>query len=137
MTKKTRSTGETHAGRIRRERGVGRSDPPEPDLLTPDETLDWLRDEVIAVSKAAEMRIREATVIAMDYAKGKISPEEADTRSFEYSRKWGDAVYGVPSVEGMTDAQILRAMDDVRKELRAPVRPEGPPENGKNKGPSR
>jgi hypothetical protein len=135
VTRKPRQS-ETHAERIRRERGAGKSEPPESDLLTPDELLDTLRREVIAISRAAEMRTRELTVLATDYARGRISPEEANERFFIYSDKWGDAMYGISSFEGRTDAQILEEMADVRKTA-SWIKREERLRNEKNKGPSR
>jgi hypothetical protein len=136
VTKKPPQKSGTHAERIRRERGAAKS-APETDLLTPDEMLDTLRREVIAISRAAEMQIRELTVLATDYARGRISPEEANKRYLRHSERWNDVTYGISSFEGRTDEEILREMDDVRKELRTPLRLGGQPGTGKHKGPSR
>jgi hypothetical protein len=69
-----------------------------------------LREDVLAVSKAAELRIREMTIIATEYASGKITPHEANERFYDYAFRWGDAIEGVRSVEGMSDDDILKAM---------------------------
>ncbi len=114
MTKKAQPKGGTHAERVRRESGAGKSEPPEPDYLTPDELLDTLRREVIAINRAAELRVRELTVLVTDYARGRLSPEEANERFSRYSGRWGDPIHGVSVVEGKTDAQILKEMADAR-----------------------
>ena len=121
-SKKTRPPTGPHTERVRRERGAHRPKPSEPDYLTPDDMLSALRDEVIAISRASEMRIRELTVIVTDYTKGKIAPEEAHERFMKYSDRWGDAMYGISTFEGRTDEQIRHEMDEVRKELRSPIK---------------
>lgn len=119
MTKKSQPKGGTHAERLKREGGARGSEPPEKDYLTPDEMLDWLRREVIAVNKEAELRIRDATIIVTEYARGRISAEEADKRAAAYDLRWGDALRGVYAVEGKSDADILREMDaDREKRMR-------------------
>lgn len=114
MKKRTPQKSGTHAERVRRESGTAAAEPPEGDLLTPDELLDTLRREVIAINRAAEMRVRELTVLVTDYARGRIPPEEANERFSRYSGRWGDPIYGVSLVEGKTDAQILKEMADAR-----------------------
>ena len=82
--------------------------------------LDALRDEVLLVSRAADIRIRELTVLVTDYARGRISAEEANERYIQNSRKWFDALPGVYSIEGKTDEQIVKEMEECRQQrLRA------------------
>lgn len=88
----------------------------ERDYPSPDDLLDWLRLEVMNVAKAAELRVNEATDIVTAYAKGKIKPQEATRRWHSYSHRWGDAIPGVFSSEGKTDKEILREMDETRRE---------------------
>jgi hypothetical protein len=133
VTRKPQQKDTTHAERVRRGRGANKSEPPGRDLLTPNELLDALRDDVIAISRATEMRIRELTILATEYAQGKIGAEEANARYYAYARRWPEPINGVISVEGKTDAEIFREADDARKELRAPLFPE----TGKRGGPVR
>ena len=83
----------------------------ERDYPSPSDLLDWLKLEVMNVSKAAELRVNEATALATAYAKGKIEAKEATTRWHAYSSRWGDAIPGVFSSEGKTDKEILREME--------------------------
>ena len=116
MTKKPpQKGGGTHADRIKRQRGAGKSAPPVNEFLTADEVLDWLRHETAAVSKEAELRIREATAIATDYARGRISPAEASERLTRYDDRWSDALEGIYNLETKTDEQILRHVDEVSR----------------------
>ena len=87
---------------------------PVDDPLTPTEMLDWLRREASDVSKAAEMRIREATHLATAYAMGEINSQEAMERHNAYARRWGDAIRGVGTSEGKTEKQIRKEMDEAR-----------------------
>jgi hypothetical protein len=104
------------------------SEPPESDLLTPDEMLDTLRREVIAISRAADMQIREITVIVTEYARGKLSPEEANKHLSRYSDRWHDPMYGISSFEGRTDEEILKEMAHEYKRTYVPLytRPDAP-----------
>ena len=77
--------------------------------------LDWLRHEVLVVNKEAELRIRDATTFVTDYARGHIPAQEAQERFLAYGDRWGDALSGVQSIEGRTDDDILREMDDERR----------------------
>jgi hypothetical protein len=88
--------------------------PADEDPLTPADMLHWLKDEASLVAKAAEMRIREATDLVTAYATGEITAAEANKRFYGYSRRWGDAIYGVSSTEGKTDKQIRKEMDEAR-----------------------
>lgn len=118
VTKKPEPKAGTHAERARRGASAGKAEPPEHTYLTSDELLDTLRREVIAINRAAEMRIRELTVLVTDYARGKITPEEANERFSRYSSRWSDPIYGVSIAEGKTDEQILKEMADARPDNR-------------------
>jgi hypothetical protein len=99
VTKRPQPKGGSHVERAGRAGGGRSHEPPEPDYLRPEEMLDWLRDEVLAVSKAAELRLRDATIIVTEYAKGNISATEANKRFLDYSGRWGDALYGIVSLK--------------------------------------
>lgn len=109
---------ETHAERVRRSRNTksGQVLPPGSKYDWPrnlNELLEWYGLEVEDVSKAAQLRIQEATKLIDDLAKGRISLEEASDRVGDYSDRWRDVFYrGVRHVRGMTDEQIYKAMDD-------------------------
>jgi hypothetical protein len=75
-----------------------------------------LLDEVSIISRAADIRIRELTDVVSDFARGKISAQEANARYIRNSRKWFDALPGVDSVNGKTDEQIVEEMERARKE---------------------
>ena len=120
MTKKQpRHDGGTHAERIRRERGAIGKNPPESAELTPDDVLETFRAEVIAVSRAAEIQIRELTIIATDYARGKISAEEAAERRHEHRNIWGDPLMGIDSFERRSQAQLTKEIVEARRAVRA------------------
>lgn len=119
MTKKPRPKGETHVERVGRRPGGARSELPESEQLTADEMLDWLRRETAAVSKEAELRIREATGIATDFARGRISKEEANMRLFRYDERWPDALEGIYNAEKKTDEQILSEVDAASRRRRS------------------
>ena len=116
MTKRPPRKTATHVERVRRERGVRSDEPPESDLLTPDEMLETLRREVIAISRAAEIQIREFTIIVTDYARGKLSAEEANERYFQTHKRWADPMYGLSSFEDRTDTQLFKEMAEARRE---------------------
>ena len=121
MTKRPPQRSGTHAERIRNERGADGHEPPEARLLSPSEMLDALRHEVIAISKGAELRIREITAVATDYAKGEITAQQANARFKRYSERWEDTLYAISSVEGRTDKDILREIDEVHPEYTSPA----------------
>jgi hypothetical protein len=76
------------------------------------ELLEWYTREVEDISRAAQLRIREATKIVTDCTRGEIDLEEAANRiSNPYSRRWGDALYGISDSQGMTDEEIYQHLD--------------------------
>jgi hypothetical protein len=139
VSKKPRPTGETHAARVRRERAAAKAGSPERDLLTPDEMLDILRNEAIAISRAAAMQIGELTAIATDYARGRLSAEEANRRYMQHSDRWPDPMHGIYTFEGKSDEAILDDMVRARKRYAEMIDRTfaSSPERGKDKGPSR
>lgn len=101
--------------RVQRERGARRPTRSEPEYLSVDDMLVTLRDEVLAISRAAEIRTREITSIVTDYARGKTTPAEMHERFGKYSLRWGDPFLGVIEIEGKTDEQLFAEMDAYRK----------------------
>jgi hypothetical protein len=84
------------------------------DLLTPAEMLDWLGDEIRTVNRATELRLREASEIAVAYAKGDITPEEANRRFSLHSNQWRDVIHGglIIPPGGLTDEEIHRSIEE-------------------------
>jgi len=84
------------------------------ELPDPKGMQSWLEGEIADIQKAAELRIREATRLVNEYARGEISTGEAAKRSYEYSERWGDAMPGVMGTKGLSDDEILRRLDESR-----------------------
>jgi hypothetical protein len=118
--------------RVGRERGTDKGEPPESRPITLNEMMDVLRHEVPNITKGAELRIRELTTLATDYAKGDATPEEATARFLRYKERWHDTLSSMASVDGRTDEHILREIDEVHPEFTFP-RPYAP-NAGKAKG---
>ncbi len=74
--------------------------------------------EVANSAKAFELRKKEATELATQYAAGEISPEEANRRLVAYDRRWGEAIYGVSAAENLSDKQILDQIDQARSDTK-------------------
>jgi hypothetical protein len=87
----------------------------ESDYLSPKEMRQWAEQELKDVARAAELRTREIHSLAEDYAAGRISPQQADERKDRYEHRWGEALRGCITTEGMTDEQILAKIDSTRK----------------------
>ncbi len=134
MTKKSRQQGGTHVERVRRERGADTAEPPSPPI-TMSEMMTLLRHEVINVTKGTELRLREITTIATDFAEGKMSAREAGKRYLRHKDRWHDTLSSIASVEGRTDQSILREIDEAHPDFTFP--PPYVPQSEKDKGPSR
>jgi hypothetical protein len=87
----------------------------EPDFPSPQGMQGWLEREIADVTRAAELRIKDATRFVNAYARGEISADQAAERSYQYQNRWGDALPGVPRSAGLTDQQILERIDETRK----------------------
>ncbi len=74
----------------------------------------WLEREITDIQKAAELRIRDAANFVNEYARGEISKDDAERRSFEYAQRWGDAIPGVMSTTGLSDGEILARLNETR-----------------------
>ena len=90
---------------------------PDPKPNEPDETLtvqdfrNVLDEEVTALSKASELRIREFAGFVTAYAAGELTPAQAMDKLFRYKEVWGEAFPGVPSVQGLTDEDLLARVE--------------------------
>lgn len=93
------------------------SDKEESDFPSPKEMEGWLQREIADVKKAADLRINDATAFVAAYLQGNISKEQAEERSYQYSRRWGEPIFGVFRSEGLSDDQILKQIDEARSKL--------------------
>jgi hypothetical protein len=82
------------------------------DDLTPQEMRSFFSDEVANVTKGAELRIRELAELMARFHTGEITAERATELAGDYKEKWGDAVPGVYSVKGKTDAELMAAVNE-------------------------
>jgi len=87
----------------------------ESDFPSPQEMEGWLQREIADIKRAAELRIKDATAFVTAYSKGQISQDEAGERSCQYSRRWGEPIFGVFRSEGLNDDELLKQLDDARK----------------------
>jgi hypothetical protein len=85
------------------------------DYLTVQETQAWLRQELHDLAKATELRTKQAQALVNDYGAGKISPEVAEQRLSDYTRRWGEALPGTHASPSATDDMLLAAIDEARK----------------------
>ena len=88
------------------------------DDLTPDQMRNWLRQEIADLSKAMELRIRDATDFVTAYAVGEITAKEAAARLDGYLDRWGDdTIPGVKVTDRMTNEEIIQRSDKARSDL--------------------
>jgi hypothetical protein len=78
----------------------------------------WLQREIVDIKRAADLRIKDAMEFVNAYARGEISSPEAEERSYAYSQRWGDVIPGVMRTQGMTDEEIVKALDETRVKQR-------------------
>src|ERR1035438_3550884 len=82
------------------------------DDLTPQDMRAWLQQEVRDLTKAFELRLKDATDFVTAYAVGELTPREAKERLGRYQYRWGDSpIPGVSTEESMTTREILRRLD--------------------------
>ena len=81
---------------------------PDDDILTPQDMRDWLQQELRDLTKALELRVKDATDFVTAYAVGEITAEAAMSRLDEYQSRWFEPIPGVKSDNGMPDTEILR-----------------------------
>jgi hypothetical protein len=123
MAKEPPENQTTHAERVQRNRHK------KPSLkLPPDSKYDWPKDlgelvewythEVEDITRAAQLRIKDATAFVSACANREISLEEAAEQWNAYGSRWGSDTFpgGVDLVRGMTDEEILEAMKKAKDE---------------------
>lgn len=81
---------------------------------SPKEMQGWLEREITDVTKAMELRIREASSFVVAYAQGEISADETAQRCSEYQSRWGDPLPGVPRSHGFSDSEIVDRINETR-----------------------
>lgn len=92
--------------------------PSQPDdYFAPEQAREWLRNEIHGVTKAAQLRLQEASELVNDYLSGKLTTEEAKNKLlFQYEARWGDSpIEGVPLDANMSDKRIIELRDEYRK----------------------
>ena len=83
------------------------------DVQTPEDMRQWLQQELRDLTKATELRVKDATDFVTAYALGKITAEEAADRLSRYQYRWGDSpIPGVATEENTPNDEILRRLDD-------------------------
>jgi hypothetical protein len=86
---------------------------PDDNTWTPEDMRQWLQQEIRDLTKATELRVKDATDFVTAYALGKITPEEAEDRLSRYQSRWGDSpIPGVATEENTPNDEILRRLDD-------------------------
>jgi hypothetical protein len=88
------------------------------DALSVQEMQGWLREEVRDSAKAHELRTKEATQFVEEYATGKLTGEQAMERLVAYDTRWGDVLPDATAAPGVSDEEILRAIDRARESER-------------------
>jgi hypothetical protein len=86
----------------------------DPEQLSPLDIRSWLMQEIRDVTKASELRLREANEFTTSYLLGEISAEEATERLWKYQNRWGEALAGTFATKGKSDEEILQSMDEAR-----------------------
>ena len=87
----------------------------DPDHLSVTDMQSWLRQEIMDITKASELRMKQATELVIAYAKGELTPEETSQRLFEYEQRWGAALRGATAQPHLTDEQIVERIDWMQK----------------------
>lgn len=91
---------------------------------SPADMRNWLEQEIRNCTKAFELRVKEATAFVNAFESGKLSWDETSDRHAAYSDRWGEALPGTAASPGVTDEQIIDAIDKTRARRSAlfPVR---------------
>jgi hypothetical protein len=82
------------------------------ETYSPQDLRDWLRQEIRDLTKATELRLKDATDFVTAYAVGEIDAEEAARRLNRYQSRWGDSpIRGQATTEEMSNDEILKQID--------------------------
>jgi hypothetical protein len=89
--------------------------PDESEHLSVEDMRRWHEAETLRINKGSELRLKEVGALVDAYSRGEISGKEAETRMWKYDQRWGEALPGVLSPKGLSDEQILAAIDETRR----------------------
>jgi hypothetical protein len=92
---------------------------PSQEILSPKEIRQWAQQEITNSAKAFELRVKEATSLATQYAAGELSADEATQKLTAYGRRWGEAMHGVYTTDGLSNEQLLAMIDQAREKTRS------------------
>jgi hypothetical protein len=91
------------------------------DDLTSDDLIVWLKQEVFTITKAAQLRIQDASDFVTAFLAGKLTLNEVNQRLSQYETRWGEPIPGGTAHEGMSDEEIIARLDRehsfVRREI--------------------
>jgi hypothetical protein len=74
----------------------------------------WLQEEIRDSAKAHELRVKEASELVNAYVSGKLSSEELSEQLYKYDKRWGEALLGSTASPGVSDQEIVNAIDKAR-----------------------
>jgi hypothetical protein len=85
------------------------------DIPSADTMRAVLDNEIFALSKAMDLRLRELTSMVTAYTAGELTPEQMNERYQRYTRRWDEALPGIINARGMTDEEIIAGIDGLPK----------------------
>jgi len=89
---------------------------PDVEMLTPEDLRKWHRREIEDLTKAMELRLKDAADFVEGYSSSRLSAEEANARFHNYSNRWGESpLEGIGSLDKMTNSGILERIDETRR----------------------
>jgi hypothetical protein len=91
------------------------------DDLSPQDLRRWLSEELSDLAKAFQLRAIEASALVNEYASGEISAKEAEERLERYDRRWGEALPGASASSGLSDKEIVAAVDKAAAQQNAGI----------------
>jgi hypothetical protein len=123
---------QTHADRVRQARSNRslRSLPSDSQEKWPanlGELLEWYTNEVEDVTRAAQLRLRNATKVIEDHRRGKTSFNEAAKAVDAHYDKWGRIFPGEieDTIRGQSDEKINKAIEEFRARRKRESRGQG------------
>jgi hypothetical protein len=72
----------------------------------------WLKQEILSLHRGAELRISDAVDIVTSFIAGELSEDQAEARISKYQSRWYEPIPGISIDEGMTNAEILAAIEN-------------------------
>ena len=81
------------------------------------EVLEWYTNEVEDVTRAAQLRLRNASKVIADYRQSKVSFEDTVQRVRDHDTKWGQIFPGEVEgiIRGKNDEEIEKAIAEARQ----------------------